>query len=97
VTGFRSDVEAEHHALVVLGDVAVGHPAPGVGDVEEDVDGLSGADEYRVFPDEVRLDDVIPSEDEEAAGPVHVEGMRHRVVGVHLVDEAELDLVADAG
>src|SRR5215204_685553 len=34
-----SDVEAEHHsALVVLGDVAVGHPAPDVGHVEQDVD-----------------------------------------------------------
>jgi hypothetical protein len=30
------------------------------------------------------------------AGAVDVERMRHRVVRVHLVDEAQLDLVADA-
>jgi hypothetical protein len=38
------DDEAEHHAaLVVLGDVAVSHPVTGVGDLEQDVDGLAGA------------------------------------------------------
>jgi hypothetical protein len=32
------DVEAEHHpALHVLGDMAMGHPQPGIGDVEHDV------------------------------------------------------------
>src|SRR5207247_448498 len=41
-------LEAEHHAaLVVLGDVAVRHPQSGVGDVEQDVDGLAGAAEHR--------------------------------------------------
>ena len=56
VAAVSGHVEAEHHAaLVVLGDVAVGHPAPGVGDVEQDVDGLAGADEHGVLPDQVRL------------------------------------------
>ena len=46
----RCDVEAEHHpALVVLGDVAVRHPAAWVGDVEQDVDG-----------DDARRSDVRP-------------------------------------
>jgi hypothetical protein len=31
-----------------------------------------------------------------APGAVDVEGVRHRMVGVHLVDEADLDLIADA-
>src|SRR4051794_1165050 len=92
----RRDVEGEHHpALVVLGDVAVRHPAAGVGDVEEDVDGLPGPDEYGVLPDEVRLDDFIAGEDQEAPGPVDVERVRHGMVRVHLVHEPELHLVAD--
>src|SRR5215218_6200119 len=92
----RSDVEAEHHpALVMLGDVAMRHPTTGVRDVQEDVDRLACADEDGVLPDEVRLDDPVPREDEEAAGAVYVEWVWHRVVGVHLVDETDLDLVAD--
>ena len=67
-------------ALVVLGDVTVRHPEPGVGDVEQDVDRLAGPHENRVLPGEVGLDDSVPSEDEEAARAMHVEGMRHRVV-----------------
>src|SRR5688500_4375492 len=44
------DGEAEHHpGLVVLGDVAVRHPPAGVADVEEDVDGLAGADQHGVL------------------------------------------------
>ena len=36
VRGLRIDGEGEHHpALVVLGDVAVSHPAAGIGDVEQ--------------------------------------------------------------
>ena len=53
----------------MFGDVAVSHPAAGVGDVEQDVDGLAGPDEDRVLPDEVRLDDVVAREDQESAGP----------------------------
>ena len=97
--GHRSllDVKAEHHpALVVLGDVAVRHPVAGVRDIEEDVDCLPGTDEHGVLPHEVRLGLTVAREDEEASGPVDVEGMGHRVVGVHLVDEADLHLVADA-
>src|SRR5204863_2594142 len=56
----RLDVEAEHHpALVVLGDVAMRHPATRVRDVEEDVDRFAGAHEHRVLPDQVRLDHVF--------------------------------------
>jgi hypothetical protein len=43
----RGDVEAEHHpALVMLGDVAVGHPATRVRHVEQDLDRLAGAAEF---------------------------------------------------
>src|SRR5918999_4210709 len=43
----RGHVEAEHHAaLQVLGDVAGGHPQPGVADVEQEVDHLAGADQH---------------------------------------------------
>ena len=67
----------------------------GVGHVEQDVDGLAGAHEDGVLPDEVLLGGVRRGEDEEAAGAVDVEGVVHRVVGVHLVDQPDLDLVAD--
>ena len=50
------DVEAEHHAaLHVLGDVAVGHPQARVGDVEQDVYGLTRAHQHGVLPDQVGL------------------------------------------
>src|SRR5664279_1672708 len=51
------DVEVEHHAaLVVFGDVAVRHPDPGIGDVQQDVDGFSAAHEHGVLPDQVPFD-----------------------------------------
>src|SRR6188508_1157440 len=93
----RIDREVEHHpALVVLGDVAVRHPDAGVCDVEKDVDRLASRDEHCVFPDEVRLDDPVAGEDQEAAGTVDVERMMHWMVRVHLVDDPDLHLVADA-
>src|SRR3954462_15867592 len=77
------DVEAEHlAALVVLGYVAVRHPAAGVRDIEQDVDDLAGAHEHRVRPDEVRVLDAVATEDKEAASAVDVERVVHRVVGV---------------
>src|SRR4051794_34556209 len=52
-TALGLDVEAEHHpALMVFGDVAVGHPPARVRHVEQDVDRLAGAHEHRVLPDE---------------------------------------------
>src|SRR3982751_3825856 len=81
------DVEAEHHpALVVLGDVAVRHPPPGVRDVEQDVDGLTGPHQHGVLPDEIAFEDTVPGEDQEAHRPVHVERVMHRVVARHLVE-----------
>src|SRR2546423_8028759 len=72
--GARRDVEAEHHAaLVVLGDVAVRHPDADVGDVQQDVDRLAGADEHGVLPDQAGLDRPIAREDQEAAGAVDME------------------------
>ena len=92
----RARPGSEHHsAFVVLGDVAVRHPESGVGDVEQDVDGFARAHEYGVFPGEVGLDVVVAGEYEEAAGSVDVEGVVHRVIRVHLVEQADLDLVAD--
>src|SRR5215211_1473178 len=93
----RHDVEAEHHsALVVLGDVAVRHPETWVAHVQENVDSLPGADKHGVLPNEVRLDSAVSAQDEEAARAVDVERVMHRMVGLHLVDEPDLDLVADA-
>src|SRR5918999_5440528 len=90
------DGEAEHHpALVVLGDVTVGHPETRVAHVQEHVDGLSGADEHRVLPDEIRLDGAVSAKDEEATRAMDVERVMHRMVRLHLVDEPDLDLVAD--
>src|SRR3954454_10386503 len=85
------DGETEHHsALVVLSDVAVSHPHAGVGDVEQDVDGLPGAKEHRVLPDEVGVRLAATCQDEEPTGAVDVERVVHRVVAVHGVDQADL-------
>src|SRR5918994_3049813 len=90
-------VEAEHHpALVVFGDVTVRHPGAGIGDVQEDVHRFSGPHQHRVLPDEIRLVDAVPGEDQEPSCAVHMEWVRHGMVRVHLVDEANLDAVADA-
>ena len=91
------DVEAEHHpALVMFGNVAMRHPTAWVGHVEEDVHRLACSDEHRVLPDEVRLLDAVSCKDEEAPSAVDVEGVRHRMIRVHLVDQADLDLVSNA-
>ena len=67
--------EAEHHAaLHVLGDVAVGHPQAGVGDVEQDVDGLAGADQDGVLPHQVRFRRSVAGQDEEAPAPCRWNG-----------------------
>src|SRR4051794_10864001 len=93
----RVDVEAEHHsALVVFRDVAVRHPSAGVGDVQQQVYDLTRRHEDGVLPDEVRLGGSVAGEDEEAAGAVDVERVVHRMVRVHLVDEADLHAIADA-
>src|SRR5512133_4249796 len=89
-------VEAEHHpALVVLGDVAVRHPRSGIGDVQEDVDGLSGADEHCVLPDQIALVDAVSRQDQETSRSVNVKWMWHRMVRVHLVDQSNLHAIAD--
>jgi hypothetical protein len=94
--GLGIDVEAEHHpALVVLGDVAVRHPAAGICDLEQEVDDLTGRYQHGVLPDEVRLNRSVAAQDQEAACPVDVEGVVHRMVGLHLVDEPDLHPVAD--
>ena len=92
----RSDGEAEHHsALVVLGYVTVRHPETRLAHVQEDVDGLPGPDEHRVLPNQIRLDKAVSAQDEKAARAVDMERVMHRMVGLHLVDEPDLDLVAD--
>ncbi len=64
----------------MLGDVAVRHPAARIRDVEQDVDGLASADEHRVLPDEVRLENIIARQDQKPAGPVHMKRVRHRMI-----------------
>jgi hypothetical protein len=92
----RLDTESQHHAtLVVLGDVAMGHPEPGPRDLQENVDRLAGRDEDRVLPDEVRFHDSVARKNEETAGAMDVEGVMHWVIGVHLVDQSNLHLVPD--
>jgi hypothetical protein len=79
----------------VLGDVTVRHPQTGVADVEQDVDGLAGAQQHGVLPHQIRLRFAVPGEDEEASGPVDVERVVHRVVLVRVVDESDLHPVPD--
>src|SRR5919199_4806103 len=88
-------LEAEHHpALGVFGDVAVRHPEPAIRDVQQDVHGLARAHEHGVLPYKVGLRLAIPGQDEEAASSVDVEGVVHRVIRLHLVDEPDLHPVA---
>lgn len=52
--GGRDDLEADHYpTLEVLGDVAACPLQPGIGDIEPDVDGLTGAQEHDVLSHEV--------------------------------------------
>ena len=64
--------------------------------VEQDVDGLAGPNEHRVLPDEVLLRCSVAREHDEPTGTVDVERVVHRMVGVHLVDEPQLDLIPQA-
>ena len=92
----RQDVKAEHHSsLDVLGNMAMGHPDTGVGYVEQDVDGLAGADEYRILPRKVGLGCAVPREDQESTGAMNVKRVVHRVIRLHFVDESDLHTVAD--
>src|SRR3954469_10213278 len=92
----RRDVEAEHHsALVMLGDMAMRHPDPRVRYVEQDVDRLTSPHEHRVLPHQVLLFGAVARKNDKAAGAMDMEGMVHRVIGIHLVDEPQLHLVAD--
>src|SRR5919108_5268671 len=90
------DVEAEHHAaLVVLGDMAVSHPAAGIGDVEQDLDRLLGSHQHRVLPHEVGLRDAVAAQYQEPACAMDMERMVHGMVPGHLVDQSDLDLVPE--
>ena len=66
-----------------------------VGDVEQDVDDLAGTHEHGVLPHQVGLDLAVAGQDQEPSRAVNVEGVMHRMVGVHLVDQADLDPVPD--
>src|ERR687885_854780 len=79
--GVLRDGEAEHHpALGVLGNMAVGHPASGIGDFQQDVHRLPCAPEHGVLPHEVGLRLTVPSEDQEAACSMDVERVMHRMI-----------------
>src|SRR5436190_21308313 len=70
----RKHVEAEHHsALVVLGYVAVRHPAAGVRDLEHDVHAFAGADQHGVLPHQVVLLYAVAVEDMAATRALQVE------------------------
>jgi len=73
----------------------VRHPDSGIGDVQQDVDGLTSADQHGVLPHQVRFHLPVAGHDQEPAGAVHVERVVHRVIGVHLVDQPDLHLVTD--
>src|SRR5262249_56703166 len=74
IGGLRVDREAGHHAaLVVFGDVAVGHPDARVGHFEQDLDRLAGRHQDGVVPDEVGLDGSAAGGDQEGAGRVDLE------------------------
>src|SRR4029453_17360572 len=57
---------------------------------------LAGADEHCVLPHQVRFDRPVTGEDQKPAGTVEVEGVMHGMVGVHLVDQPDLEPLSDA-
>ena len=80
----------------MLGNVAVRHPHTGMCDVEQNVDRLAGPHEHRVFPHKVWLNHSIARQDQETPCAMNMEWVLHRMVGIHLVDQADLHAVADA-
>jgi hypothetical protein len=77
----------------MFGDVTVRHPEARVRHIQEDVHGFARAHEHRVLPHQIGLDDAVATEDEEPPRAVDVERVMHWVVGLHLVDEPDLDLI----
>jgi hypothetical protein len=80
----------------MLGDVAVRHPDARMRDVEKKVDSLASGHKDRVLPRQVGFSRAVSCQNQEAARAVYVKRMVHRVVGIHFVDQAKLDAIADA-
>src|SRR5687767_3093500 len=91
-------IHFEHHShasLDVLSDMAVQHPLAGVRQLEQDVGGKAGRHEHRIFPHQVLIRHAIHRRDGEALA-VNVNRMLHGVQRAAVVDQTQLDDVADA-
>src|SRR5688572_29557067 len=71
------------------------HPKARICNLKKNVHSLTGSDENGVLPYKVRLDDPVPAEHKKPAGTMNVKGVMHRMIGIRLVHEAYLHLVAD--
>src|SRR5881409_594573 len=82
--------EGHHHAgRQMFGDVAVQHPATGVGRVEHNIHHGAGRHQHGVLPREIRIRDAVHGQDEKPLA-VQVDRMLHAVEAHSLVDQAEL-------
>ena len=64
--------------------------SPRVGDVEQDVDGLPGAHQHGVLPDQVGFGDPLHGPAPGSGRRRAVERVAHWKVGAHLVDQSDL-------
>src|SRR2546425_1483337 len=86
--------EGHHHpSRQMFGDVAVQHPATGVGSVEQNIHRGTGRHQHGVFPCEVVLRHSVHCHHEEPLA-VQVDRVLHSVEAQSLVDEPELHRVA---
>src|SRR6059058_6183556 len=82
--------EGQHHAgRQMFGDVAVQHPATGVGRVEHNIHHGAGWHQHSVLPREILIRDAVHGQDEKPLA-VQVDRMLHAVEAHSLVDQPEL-------
>src|SRR5256885_11872780 len=82
--------EGQHHAgRQMLGDVAVQHPATGVGSVEQNIHHGAGRHQHGVLPHQIIARHAVHGEHEEPLA-VHGNRMLHPVEAQSLVDQPQL-------
>src|SRR6266699_6757406 len=86
--------EGHHHAgREMFGDVAVQHPATGVGRVEHNIHHGAGRHQHGVLPREIVVRHAVHCQDEKPLA-VQVNWMLHAVEAQSLVDQPQLDRFA---
>src|SRR5688500_12541549 len=82
-----------HAGFEMLGDMAVGHPAAGIVELDEEIHGSPGRKQHGVLPGMVRDRPPVPGHHHETLA-VEVDGVVHGMEGVPVVDESKENAVA---